>query len=115
MRSATIRLQTLRTSFVNLPLSLYGPLAEKSIAPQSLVVSLTWTNPQDGSKARAHVGWSGMPARLASIGAASTQHHRQTPASLENVEIDPQFAQELGLKEGQQVRLPIFYVCSVFN
>jgi peroxin-1 len=97
-RSATIQLTTLRTCLVNLPLSLYGPLVEKAVAPQSLVVELipagAATQGKGKGKASSYVGWSGMPS--------SVPGWQQ--AQVDVIEMDPLLAKELGLKDGARVR-----------
>jgi hypothetical protein len=78
---------------VNLPLSLYGPLVEKGVAPQALVVELGWSFA--GKPSKAYVGWTGLASRLPNLAAARQQ--------ADTLEIDAQFARELGLRDGQQV------------
>lgn len=96
-RTASVQLSTLRTCLVNLPLSLYGPLVSKGVAPQSLVVEvapLARSSPHKG-KAResSYVGWSGMPS--------STPGWQQ--AQTDVLEMDPLLARELGIKDGSKV------------
>jgi hypothetical protein len=87
---------------VNLPLSLYGPLVEKGVAPQALVVELGWSFA--GTPSKAYVGWTGLASRLPNLAAARQQ--------ADTLEIDAQFARELGLRDGQQVwTLPLRLPC----
>lgn len=115
-RTATIRLHSLQTCLVNLPLSVYGQLVSRGVTPQSVVVCLTKLDGDAGvSKAvpasgkgkskdvagqQVYVGWSGMASRV--VGAAAAIADPQTPK--ETIEIDPICANELGLAEGQAVR-----------
>jgi peroxin-1 len=53
----------------------------------------------DGKKPHAYVGWTGM------VSASSLAHFNSTSSdnSLETVEIDPQYAEDLGFKKGDVV------------
>lgn len=112
-KHATVRLQSLQTCLVNLPLSLYGQLVSRSVTPQSLVVCLSYGNGGNKSSKnnsehgnhnkdtkkdgrRAYVGWTGMPSRL--VGGAAAIGKGQ-----EIIEIDPVCAKELGILEGEEV------------
>ena len=124
-RQARLQFVSLRSSLVNLPVSLFGPLLERNIAslfspsppyanqtvsyqrPQQVAVFLTATVPSpgpDGRKPCAYVGWTGMvsASSLARFNSSSSDH------SLETVEIDPQYAESLGFKKGDVVSTCFF-------
>jgi hypothetical protein len=112
-RHAKVRLVPLRNTLVNLPLSLYGPLIDREVVrdrllrrrspslidvigsaqlPQGLVVELSWKNARTSKPEHAFVGWTGLLAQ------STWQDKAQN-----TIEIDPQTAKDLGLKEGVQV------------
>ncbi|KAI0631588.1 AAA-domain-containing protein [Trametes polyzona] len=102
---------SLRSSLVNLPISLYGPLVERQIRPQSLAVHLTLvsgktSSSKDGQKREAYVGWTGMAS------ASSLAHFNSGDASdrgLETVEMDPQYAEGLGFALGDVVEIGLLH------
>lgn len=96
---ATVKLISLRNCLVNLPLTLYSQLSEKGVAPQNLVVELSWQGP---SKQKLSVGWTGMPARIVGLRSARVQG-----TSVENIELDAQFAKQVNLTDGQQVTIDL--------
>ncbi|KAI0363690.1 AAA-domain-containing protein [Pilatotrama ljubarskyi] len=110
-RRCRIHFVSLRSSLVNLPISLYGPLAERQVRPQSLAVHLTLVSgkrgtPKDGHKREAYVGWTGMAS------ASSLAHFNSTEAGergLETVEIDPQYAEGLGFALGDVVEIGLLH------
>ncbi|KAL1710677.1 P-loop containing nucleoside triphosphate hydrolase protein [Schizophyllum commune] len=108
-RRARVHFVPLKSSLVNLPLSIYGPLLQKSVRPQSLAVHLTLVE-EEGSKnnngkVEAFVGWTGMASAssLAHFNAGSSS------SSFETIEIDPQFAQDLGLRQGSLVEIGLLH------
>ncbi|KIJ51215.1 hypothetical protein M422DRAFT_223669 [Sphaerobolus stellatus SS14] len=103
-RRVTIKYVSLRSSLVNLPIGMYGPLVENRVRPQSLVVHLTSTSlPKPVS---VHLGWTGM-ASASSI--AQWQSGGRTADRLETVEIDPQLAASLGFAEGSTVEIGLLH------
>ncbi|KAI0796078.1 AAA-domain-containing protein [Abortiporus biennis] len=110
-RRARIHFVSLRSSLVNLPISLYGPLLERGVRPQGLAVLLTLVNQSNGkangsNKKEAYVGWTGMAS------ASSLAHFQAGNAEdkgLETVEIDPQFASGLGFTEGDIVEIGLLH------
>ncbi|KAF8273433.1 AAA-domain-containing protein [Lactarius quietus] len=114
-RQAKIEFVSLKSSLVNLPVSLFGPLLERNIAspslsssrPQHVAVLLSATSPSqpDGKKLQAYVGWTGM------VSASSLAHfNSNSPDSpLETVEIDPQYAEGLGFHKGDVVEIGLLY------
>ncbi|KAH9996691.1 P-loop containing nucleoside triphosphate hydrolase protein [Russula compacta] len=92
-RQARLHFVSLKSSLVNLPVSLFGPLLERNIAKL------------DGKKPYAYVGWTGM------VSASSLAHFNSTSSDspLETVEIDPQYAEGLGFKEGDVVEVGLLY------
>lgn len=125
-RRARIRYVSLRSSLVNLPPSIYGPLLERGVVsisidsasvhneyiiqrqrPQGFAVHLKQVASGkqvakvDGARVHgeAYLGWTGMLATssLEYFKAANTDNDRET------VEIDPQLAQGLGFAEGDVV------------
>ncbi|KAL7278137.1 hypothetical protein ACG7TL_008108 [Trametes sanguinea] len=111
-RRCRIHFVSLRSSLVNLPISLYGPLVERGIRPQSLAVHLTLVSSsraggvKDGQKREAYVGWTGMAS------ASSLAHFNFGDAGdrgLETVEIDPQYAEGLGLALGDVVEIGLLH------
>ena len=111
-RLATIHLVPLRSSLVHLPISIYGPLVERSIRPQSLAVHLTLST-SGSSKGTGHapvsayVGWSGHPS------SSSLAQYQSSTGSSGNVsgtvEMDPQYAQALGFAQGSVVEVGLVY------
>ncbi|KAG6852303.1 hypothetical protein C0991_001085 [Blastosporella zonata] len=95
-RRARVHYISLRSSLVNLPISIYGPLLERNVRPQHLAVHLKLVSiPQNPDRnAEAYVGWTGM-ASASSLTHFSSAH--ATEKVLETVEIDPQYAQEVSI------------------
>ncbi|GJJ08536.1 hypothetical protein Clacol_002754 [Clathrus columnatus] len=86
---------SLKSSLVNLPISLYGPLVERRVRPQSLAVHLVSVLSKEKT---AYVGWTGLAS---SSSLAQWQVNTKiTGEALETLEIDPQFATSLGFPEG---------------
>ncbi|OJT04218.1 Peroxisome biosynthesis protein PAS1 [Trametes pubescens] len=109
-RRCRIHFVSLRSSLVNLPISLYGPLVERGIRPQSLAVHLTLVSgsgaPKNAQKREVYVGWTGMAS------ASSLAHFNSGEAGdrgLETVEIDPQYAEGLGLALGDVVEIGLLH------
>ncbi|KAK1229140.1 Peroxisome biosynthesis protein pex1 [Marasmius sp. AFHP31] len=106
-RRARIHFVSLKSSLVNLPISIYGPLLERSIRPQTLAVHLT-SVPSDtkAQKNEAYVGWTGMAASssLAQFNASTTREK-----GIETIEIDPQYAMGLGFSQGDIVEIGLLY------
>ncbi|KAH7882751.1 P-loop containing nucleoside triphosphate hydrolase protein [Phlebopus sp. FC_14] len=104
-RRARVHFVSLRSSLVNLPISIYGPLLERSIRPQTLAVHLK-SDSSNASTAEAYVGWTGMAS------ASSLAHFNTTDGrdkGLETIEIDPQYAQGLGFAEGDVVEIGLLH------
>ena len=114
-RRVTVKYASLRSSLVNLPMSMYGPLVEHRVVifrfglyyvalihilqrPQSLAVHLISTASQPPQSA--YVGWTGMAS---SSSLAQFQNGIRAGDTLETVEIDPQLASSLGFMEGSTV------------
>ncbi|KAF7298025.1 putative peroxisomal biogenesis AAA ATPase pex1 [Mycena chlorophos] len=102
-RRARVHCVSLRSSLVNLPISLYGPLVERSIRPQHLAVHLTFVN---ADKTEVFVGWTGM-ASASSL--AQFNSSDSSDRGLETVEIDPQYAASLGLKQNDLVEIGLIH------
>ena len=119
-RKVTVKYASLRSSLVNLPISMYGPLVEHRVVmlrftrhhvmlylflirapqrPQSLAVHLSSTASQPPHSA--YVGWTGMAS---SSSLAQFQNGIRAGDALETIEIDPQLASSLGFVEGSTVR-----------
>ncbi|KAF9482195.1 AAA-domain-containing protein [Pholiota conissans] len=109
-KRARVYYVSLRSSLVNLPISIYGPLVERSVRPQHLAVHLLLV-PNPGLKStservEAYVGWTGMAS------ASSLAHFNAGQASdggFETIEIDPQYAQGLGLSQGDLVEIGLLH------
>lgn len=101
-RRARVHFVSLKSSLVNLPISVYGPLLERQIRPQTLAVHL---KPTDGEGREAYVGWTGMASASSLASFNSTAGER----GIETLEIDPQYAAGLGFKEGDVVELGLLY------
>ncbi|KAG2343853.1 AAA-domain-containing protein [Suillus weaverae] len=101
-RRARVHFVSLKSSLVNLPISVYGPLLERQIRPQTLAVHL---KPTDGEGREAYVGWTGMASASSLASFNSTASER----GIETLEIDPQYAASLGFKEGDVVELGLLY------
>ncbi|KAI9462642.1 AAA-domain-containing protein [Russula earlei] len=113
-RHARLHFVSLKSSLVNLPVSLFGPLLERNIRPQHVAILLTATAPSpelNGKRPHAYVGWTGM------VSASSLAHFNPTSSdqSLETVEIDPQYAEGLGFKKGDVVEVGLLYDLPVAN
>ncbi|KAF8127717.1 P-loop containing nucleoside triphosphate hydrolase protein [Boletus edulis] len=102
-RRARIHFVSLKSSLVNLPISIYGPLLERSIRPQTLAIHLK--RDSQASKVEAFVGWTGMASSssLAHFNADAREN------AFETIEIDPQYAQGLGFAEGDIVEIGLLY------
>jgi len=105
-RRARIHFVSLHSSLVNLPISIYGPLLERGVRPQNLAVHLTLVSNRkpDGEHGRleVYVGWTGMAS------ASSLAYFNSGDSSdrgLETIEIDPQYAEGLGLIMGDIVEI----------
>ncbi|KAG7449775.1 AAA-domain-containing protein [Guyanagaster necrorhizus] len=106
-RHARIHFVSLRSSLVNLPISIYGPLVERSVRPQGLAIHLSLVpseNRPERGKKEAYVGWTGMASAssLASINSVNGD-------SLGTIEIDPQYAQALGFLQGDLVEIGLLH------
>ncbi|VDC01539.1 unnamed protein product [Peniophora sp. CBMAI 1063] len=104
-RHARIHFVPTRSSLVNLPISLYGPLLERNIRPQHVAVVLSKVG--QTPKKDIYVGWTGMMA-ASSVARFSGSSSGGT-GDTETVEIDPQFASGLGLSQGDVVEVGLAY------
>ncbi|KAF5321496.1 hypothetical protein D9619_001501 [Psilocybe cf. subviscida] len=106
-KRARVHFTSLRSSLVNLPISIYGPLVERSVRPQYLAVHLTLVpNATSSERIEAYVGWTGMAS------ASSLAHFNAAQSSeggFETIEIDPQYAQGLGLAQGDLVEIGLLH------
>ncbi|KAF9453962.1 AAA-domain-containing protein [Macrolepiota fuliginosa MF-IS2] len=109
-RRARIHFVSLHSSLVNLPISIYGPLLERSVRPQHLAVHLTLVSGGPGGaggKLEAYVGWTGMAS------ASSLAHFNASQSAggdgFETIEIDPQYAQGLGFSQGDLVEIGLIH------
>ena len=118
-KRARIHFVSLRSSLVNLPISIYGPLVERGIVsmvmkcykisnrtlqrPQHLAVHLILVPGDENNQPSldAYFGWTGMASAssLAYLNAGQLGER-----NFETLEIDPQYAQGLGLAQGDLVR-----------
>ncbi|KAF8588870.1 AAA-domain-containing protein [Ramaria rubella] len=103
-RRVTVKYVSLRSSLVNLPISMYGPLVEHRVRPQSLAVHLRSTGSHSAQSI--YVGWTGMAA---SSSLAQWQTSVRTGDALETIEIDPQFANSLGISEGVTLEIGLLH------
>ncbi|KAG8685892.1 Peroxisome biosynthesis protein pex1, partial [Ceratobasidium sp. 395] len=112
-RLFSIKYTPLRTCLVNLPMSLYGPLAAKQVLkkprihsakrPQRLAVHVSLPGSSEGT----YLGWTGM-ASASSL--SKWQHGAQAAAeALDTIEIDPQVAQSYGFKDGVTVEIGLVH------
>ncbi|TFK74567.1 AAA-domain-containing protein [Pluteus cervinus] len=110
-RRARIHYISLRSSLVNLPISIYGPLLERQVRPQGLAVHLTVVSGRN-AKAEAYVGWTGMASAssLAHFNFSSSEER-----GLETIEIDPQYGQGLGFEEGDIVEIGLLHDLRIAN
>ncbi|KZP06536.1 PEX-1N-domain-containing protein [Athelia psychrophila] len=104
-RRARIHYVSLKSSLVNLPISIYGPLLERSIRPQNLAVHLTLPAANGVLKTEAYIGWTGMAS------ASSLAHFNSADKEkgFETIEIDPQYAMGLGLAQGAVVEIGLLH------
>ena len=107
-RLARVHFVSLKSSLINLPISIYGPLLERQVRPQNLAVHLTRGNKNEGV-IEAYVGWTGMASAssLANFGGVGDGGER----GLETIEMDPQFANALGFNQGDIVRTRHSHSC----
>ncbi|KAF8531614.1 P-loop containing nucleoside triphosphate hydrolase protein [Gautieria morchelliformis] len=103
-RRVTVKYASLKSSLVNLPISMYGPLVEHRVRPQSLAVHLISTASQPPKSA--YVGWTGMAS---SSSLAQFQNGIRAGDALETVEIDPQVASSLGFTEGSTLEIGLLH------
>jgi peroxin-1 len=97
-RVARIHYVSLKSSLVNLPISIFGPLVERRVRPQSLAVHLLLqSSASRNEKLETYVGWTGMAS------SSSLAHFRSGADGMETVEIDPQYATALGFSENDIV------------
>jgi hypothetical protein len=80
--------------------------------PQSLAVHISLTSTEERGKTEAYVGWTGM-ASASSLGYfnASGQNER----GMETLEIDPQYARDLGFLEGDIVSVSLLDIHSSYD
>ncbi|KAL8286225.1 hypothetical protein RQP46_004713 [Phenoliferia psychrophenolica] len=108
MRTAQLSFTSLKNCLVNLPISISASLQERGVTPQSLVVELSYsTVPPNAKKSvqrKAYVGWTGMASQVVSV---ASQVRGGAHPSADRVEIDPQFAQMLGVPEGTTVSIEL--------
>ncbi|PPQ77199.1 hypothetical protein CVT25_011045 [Psilocybe cyanescens] len=109
-KRARIHFVSLRSSLVNLPISIYGPLVERSIRPQHLAVHLTLVANSDAKttqeRIEVYVGWTGMAS------ASSLAHFNAAQSGdggFETIEMDPQYAHGLGLSQGDLVEIGLLH------
>ncbi|KAK7057474.1 putative peroxisomal biogenesis AAA ATPase pex1 [Favolaschia claudopus] len=109
-RRARIHCVSLKSSLVNLPISIYGPLVEQGVRPQHLAVHLTLVPEQTvkgNETTQVYVGWTGMASAssLAQFNSSSSSSER----GYETIEIDPQYALGLGLKQNDLVEIGLVH------
>lgn len=101
----------LRSSLVHLPLTLYGPLLERGVPPQSIVVELARETSESNASSdvnKIYVGWSGMSAAplTASSGAFSSS---STSSATSVVSVSPALAANFSppLQPNSQVKITL--------
>ena len=102
-RLARVHFVSLKSSLINLPISIYGPLLERQVRPQNLAVHLIKGNKTNKKGViEAYVGWTGMASAssLANFGGGRGGGEK----GLETIEMDPQFANALGFNQDDVVR-----------
>ncbi|TDL24398.1 hypothetical protein BD410DRAFT_119913 [Rickenella mellea] len=119
-RRARIEYVSLKSSLVNLPISIYGPLVEHSVRPQGLAVHLSLVSSSRtttananannaNEKTEAYVGWTGMTSASSLARFKSSTTSGTGSEGLETVEIDPQFASALGFGLGDVVEIGLIH------
>ncbi|KAJ7782814.1 P-loop containing nucleoside triphosphate hydrolase protein [Mycena metata] len=106
-RRARVHYVSLRSSLVNLPISLYGPLVERSVRPQHLAVHLTLVSPGAAEKARKYT--SDGPAWLPRRPWRNSTPPTAADKGYETIEIDPQYALGLGLNQNDLVEIGLVH------
>ncbi|KAF8627831.1 hypothetical protein AX15_004249 [Amanita polypyramis BW_CC] len=107
-RKARIHLVPLHSSLVNLPMSMYGPLVERDVRPQSLAVHLKLVSSRQREEVpnvEAYVGWTGMGATSSLVHSSKSQ----VDGVSDTIEIDPQYAQGLGFGQHDVVEVGLLY------
>ncbi|KZO93941.1 AAA-domain-containing protein [Calocera viscosa TUFC12733] len=107
-RRATLKFVGLKSCLVNLPISMYGPLVEHRVRPQSLAVHLTPIIPSGTARKSVYVGWTGM-ASSSSLAQWQSRAGGAEVGPLETVEIEPSFATSLDLREGAVVEIGLLH------
>ncbi|KIY53996.1 AAA-domain-containing protein [Fistulina hepatica ATCC 64428] len=106
-RTARMHYMSLKSSLINLPISIYGPLVERNVRPQHLAVHLRSSKNgdevNDVSPVEAYVGWTGMAA------VSSLAHFNAGERGFETLDMDPQYAQSLGFAEGSLVEVGLLH------
>ncbi|KAF8515366.1 AAA-domain-containing protein [Hysterangium stoloniferum] len=102
-RKVAVRYVSLKSSLVNLPISMYGPLVENRVRPQSLAVHLT-SHATKQPVISAYVGWTGLVSS-----SSFAQWQSGSDEALETVEIDPQLASSLGFAEGSTLEIGLLH------
>ncbi|KAI0310136.1 P-loop containing nucleoside triphosphate hydrolase protein [Amylostereum chailletii] len=108
-RHARIHFTSLKSSLVNLPISLYGPLVERNIRPQQVGVVLSKPGSQGSFRQDIYVGWTGMVAASSVARFTGGTQQRGGELEMETVEIDPQFASGLGFLQGDIVEIGLLH------
>lgn len=104
----------LRSSLVHLPIALYGPLLERGVPPQSIVVELVRCDDQGeevegmGNVDRVYVGWTGMSAALPSAASSGTFSASSSQAT-SIIALSPTLATTFSpvLKDGSFVKITL--------
>ncbi|KAI0053237.1 AAA-domain-containing protein [Auriscalpium vulgare] len=107
-RRARVHYVSLRSSLVNLPVSIYGPLVERNIRPQHVAIVLTIAT-LSMAKNEVYVGWTGMVSASSIAHFSGGSSAGGADSALETVEIDPQYAQALGLVLGDIVEIGLLH------
>ncbi|OZJ02749.1 hypothetical protein BZG36_03349 [Bifiguratus adelaidae] len=93
----------LKSCLINLPPTWVTALLDQGKVPQNITLELTWTPRSSSSPQKAYVGWTGAASSGKSSG--SLPNPSAQSRSEDTIEIDPQFAQGLGLADGAKVQI----------
>ncbi|CAO3684390.1 unnamed protein product [Umbelopsis ramanniana] len=95
-KQVSIQLTPLRSCLANLPVTWSNSLLDQKKVPQNVILELSWKEGENTKKV--YVGWSGESSK---VPANAPFVNGGKPMDI--LELDPQFAQSIGITNGQKV------------